>query len=267
MRAEMRYKDISMRLHSRSHDEVMVAPNYDDSPVAVRDDITAAHRATWEHIARPGSWWTGAERVAIAAEARHAERCALCAERKGALSPNAVSGEHESLAELPAVAVDAIHRIVTDPGRLSQAWFEGLLQLGLTDASYVELVAVVVVVMNIDYFAHALGVQLLPLPVPRAGEPTHHRPQCARDHGAWVATIASGEEAGPERDLYRGKKVAVVGTALSLVPAELEHPRILARAQYVSPSRLMDFSQHRSVTRAQMELVAARVSAINECFY
>ncbi len=41
--------------------------SYGGSPLTVRDDLVAAHRRTWEHIARPGTW-NGAERFAIAAE-------------------------------------------------------------------------------------------------------------------------------------------------------------------------------------------------------
>ena len=33
----------------------------------VRDDLAEAHRLAWEHVARPGSWWTGAQRVELAA--------------------------------------------------------------------------------------------------------------------------------------------------------------------------------------------------------
>ena len=63
-----------------------------EAPIPVRDDIPAAHRKTWERIASPGCWWTGAERVAIAAEVRAARDCALCDERKKALSPYGYSG-------------------------------------------------------------------------------------------------------------------------------------------------------------------------------
>jgi hypothetical protein len=241
--------------------------DYEAATVIVRRDIVDAHRATWDLIARPGSWWTGAERVAIAAEVRHAEGCTLCVARKAALSPSSVSGEHESLAELPDAAIDAIHRIVTDPGRLSQNWFEGLVADGLSDASYVELVSVVVATMSVDYFARSVGVELLPLPLPVAGACSGYRPACAQDNGAWVPTIAPGQENGAESNLYGGKRPAVVATALSLVPEALRIPQLLARVQYISPGRMMNLREGRSITRAQMELVAARVSAINECFY
>ena len=61
-------------------------------------------------IGRPGTWWTGADRVAIAAETRHVVRCELCVARREALSPAMVAGDHSSLGTLPAAAVEAIHR-------------------------------------------------------------------------------------------------------------------------------------------------------------
>ena len=58
--------------------------DYASAPIKVRDDITEAHRRAWQRIAAPGTWWTGKDRVAIAAEVRNAVKCALCKERKAA---------------------------------------------------------------------------------------------------------------------------------------------------------------------------------------
>jgi hypothetical protein len=146
--------------------------SYADATVPVRDDLQASQRRAFEKLARPGTWWSGAERVAIAAEARHAPRCATCRARRAALSPHTVSGEHESLGRLPAAAVEAIHQITNDPGRLTRAWFEKTLAAGLDDAHYVELVGVVVTLVSIDAFCRALGVAPRPLPEPAAGEPS-----------------------------------------------------------------------------------------------
>jgi len=37
--------------------------------ITVREDLADAHRLAWEHIATPGSWWSGAERVELAGTA------------------------------------------------------------------------------------------------------------------------------------------------------------------------------------------------------
>ena len=41
---------------------------YSDSPYPIREDIKEAHKEYWQRLCRPGSWWTGAERIAIAEE-------------------------------------------------------------------------------------------------------------------------------------------------------------------------------------------------------
>jgi len=55
-----------------------MTPRDAPTPYPIRDDLAAAHARAWARIARPGTWWDGAARVAIAAEARHAIGCALC---------------------------------------------------------------------------------------------------------------------------------------------------------------------------------------------
>ena len=34
--------------------------------VTVRHDLAEAHRLAWEHVAAPGSWWSGEQRVELA---------------------------------------------------------------------------------------------------------------------------------------------------------------------------------------------------------
>ena len=80
----------------------MTEISYAAAPVPVRDDLLAAHRRAWQRLARAGNWWTGAERVAIAAEVRHAWQCSLCQARKAALSPYTIAGTHESVSPLSA---------------------------------------------------------------------------------------------------------------------------------------------------------------------
>ena len=75
----------------------------------IRSDMPEAYREVWEMIARPGNWWRGEDRVAIAAETRNALDCELCKERKAALSPFSVKGEHATVTNLPAPAIDAVH--------------------------------------------------------------------------------------------------------------------------------------------------------------
>ena len=51
--------------------------SYDDAPVPIRQDLIEAHQRSWQRIAAPGTWLTGATRVAIAREVRNAHQCGL----------------------------------------------------------------------------------------------------------------------------------------------------------------------------------------------
>ena len=81
----------------------------------------AAIDESFAELGRAGTWWTGAERVAMLAEARAARACALCAERKAALPPYAVAADHDATARLPAPVVDAVQRLATDPRRITES--------------------------------------------------------------------------------------------------------------------------------------------------
>src|SRR5690348_2011126 len=102
-------------------------PTSERRAMHIRADLAEAQRTAWEKIGTAGTWWTGAERVAIAAETRHALRCPLCAARKDAVSPAMVGGDHATLGALPGAAVEAIHRIRTDPGRIGEGWYRRVL--------------------------------------------------------------------------------------------------------------------------------------------
>lgn len=246
----------------------MREPSYAASRWPVRNDLAEAHRAAWEALAAPGTWWSGVERVAIAREVRTARACRLCARRRAALSPAHATGQHDGDSPLEAAAVDAVHRLVTDPGRLSRAWWDGLVAAGLTPERYVELLGVVVTVVSVDAFCRGIGVALHPLPEPLPGAPTRHRPAGVADEGAWVPTLPQHAASGPEADLYAGMPFAPnVIRALSLVPDEVRRLRALGRAHYLSEREMMDLEVGRALDRRQMELIAGRVSARRECFY
>jgi hypothetical protein len=234
----------------------------------VREDIQGAHRRLWEHIGGAGSWWTGTQRVAIAAEARQADACHLCAARKSALSAAAVHGEHRSCGALSRDLVDVIHRVRTDPARLSRSWFDMVIAAGLEPPAYVELIAVVTMITGVDCFARALGVAPFPLPEPRSGVPSRYRPAGAKPGTAWVPMIAPEDATGPEADLYPANTIVPnIMRALSLAPSEARMLQTLAATHYLSVEQIGDPTARRSLDRMQIELVAARVSALNQCFY
>lgn len=246
----------------------MIDISYDSAPVPVRADLPAAHRRAWRRLARAGNWWTGAERVAIAAEVRNAWQCPLCKARKAALSPYTLQGTHHAVSDLPASVIDVIHRVVTDPGRLTQTWFAKTMASGeISDGHYVEIVDVIVTAVSIDSFCRGIGAPLHPLPQPEAGEPSRYRPATAKLEAAWLPMIPPEGAVGAEADLWGTARVGNVIRALSLVPDAVRQLMDLSDAHYIPRDRVTDFTCGRSLSRAQMELVAGRVSALRGCFY
>lgn len=245
--------------------------DYSNTPITVRSDITAAQQKAWQVIGQAGTWWTGGQRVAIAAEARNAPNCKLCRARKEALSPFAIEGEHDSVTDLPAAAIDVIHRVVTDPARLTRPWFESVLDEGLSDAEYVEVAIVSVLTVAIDTFARAVGSPPWTLPEAVEGEPTHIRPEGLADEGAYVPVITPNGAGPTEADLYNGSApfVLPILRSISLVPDQARLFYSIFSAQYLLPPEFFDPGSNggRAISRPQMELIAARVSALNGCFF
>jgi hypothetical protein len=242
---------------------------YQDSPYPIRTDLSASHQRYWQALARPGNWFSGAERIAIAAEVRNATQCAYCAQRKQALSPYNFEGEHRSDDVLSSEQVDAVHRIITDQSRITQAWINQNLALGFSEEQYVELLGVTVTVFSIDEFNRALGLPLEPLPDPLPGEPDHYRPSETEHDTGFVAMIPPDGATGKESDLWPKYRTANVLRALSLVPNAVRQWMDVAGAQYLTPKTMVNMAggTGRSINRMQIELVAGRVSSINECFY
>ena len=247
----------------------MRALSYHSASMPVRENFAAAHTRFWQRLAAPGAWWTGAQRVALAAEVRQARHCALCQARLAALTPAAVQGEHDHLHALPLATVDVVHRVVTDPNRLTHTWFEGVMEAGLSAEAYVEIIGTVVAMVSIDSFCRGIGVPLHPLPEPLAGDPSHYRPQGATQNDAWVPMIPPENLGEPEADLYGGNPaIGNVIRAMSLVPDEVRTLQDLSAVHYLPSNQVRDPSASvGSLSRVQMELVAGRVSALRECFY
>jgi hypothetical protein len=252
-----------------SSEEPPMSEFYASAPIEIRDDLAAAHARAWARIGRPGTWWDGPRRVAIAAETRHALSCALCRRRKEALSPGAIEGAHDSLGGLPDVVVEVVHRVRTDPGRLSKRWFRGVIAASLSEEQYVETISIVAHVVAIDTMASGLGFDLLPLAPPELGMPSQYRPSGVKPGGAWLPWLEPADLSEAESGLYpAGRPAANIMKAMSLVPDEVRSFFDLMSHQYQPPLAMRDFSrEYRAITHAQIELLAARVSALNQCLY
>lgn len=248
-----------------SHSKV----NYADARYPVRTDFEQAHARYWARLQCAGAWWTSAERIDISREVRAAWACPLCTERRQALSPAGVAGTHHKVSELPDIAVEAIHRIATDASRLTRNWYLGLLDAGLSEGHYVEIVGAVVAIVSIDSFATALGVTERPLPSPGAGEPSHYRPSAAGEDDAWVPMVKAENAGTPEADLWVSGRASNVIRAMSLVPDEVRTLKDLSAAHYLPMSEVRKAGVDRGgpLSRSQIELLAGRTSAINSCYY
>lgn len=226
---------------------------YSDTGLDVPTDYCEVHASVWQQLGACGTWWSGPDRVAIMAEVRSAHGCGLCRDRKQALTPYAVDGAHSSTNGLSSSAVEAVHRITTDPGRLTRSWAETIIE-DIGEEPYVELVAVVCAQFAVDGFAEALGTDVAALPSPGSGAPSRIRPADVGDVGAWVAQSLD-------------KTMANVTRAVSLVPDASAAWREVSGFHYSRGSEFLDLVWDRALTRPQVEVVASTVSSVNECFY
>lgn len=241
-------------------------PNAKNPPI--REGLARELERAWSRLASPGTWWDGAERLAIAGEARNAQRCALCRRRKEALSPYAGTGTHDHLDALPAALVEVVHRIATDAGRLKRGWVDAMLEAGIRDEQYVEAVGVIALITALDSFDHALGRSPRPLPAPGSGQPTRHRPAGAKAGLAWVPTVAPEDLAPGDPDPYTVHGAKNIHRALSLVPQEVINFFDLDVELYLKDHEIRDFGrEYRALTHPQIELLAGRVSALHGCYY
>jgi hypothetical protein len=247
--------------------EAILVATDEAPPYPVRAELVGAHARVWDRLARAGTWLDGRTRVRVAAETRNAPGCALCSRLEAVLSPYAVEGTHDARGELPDNWIEMIHRIVADPGRLTHAWYRRMLASGITDAEYVEIVSVIAHVTAIDTFARGLGIPVPALPAPLPGTPSRYRPAEARQHEAWAPNIAWHEHGPNEADYFAGPP-ANIRRALSLVPDEARSFFDLVAHQYLPGPVMRDFGrEYRAITHAQIELLAGRISAINQCVY
>lgn len=210
--------------------------DFSSSPLPVRNDLPAAFSIVWGRMAAPGTWWTGAERVAIVAVAREAYR-----------------GDGTAAADgIPAAAREAAALISHRPAGVTKEMIGRWQQRDLDPMRYIELVGVVSSLTAVDTFHRALGLDLEDLPEPIDGKPTGQMPEpVATLTKAWVPMV------GPPS----------IPVSLSAVPAEMTALEALHGPMYLRYDEMGDPTISRALSRAQMELVAGRTSAINECFY
>lgn len=197
----------------------------------VRDDIRAALREEWRRLASAGTWFDGATRVAIAAEARAARR----------------RGEADT--DLFPLIAEATQAVSAAAAFVSRDWVDDLVQRGLAIEEYVEITGLVGQLAAVDTYVEGVGAPQEPLPDPLPGEPSRQPNPAAQWRAALVPT-QTGD--GPPY-------------ALSAVPAEARALLDLHAALYMPVEQMGDLASGGDLARPQMEFVAARTSYLNDC--
>jgi len=228
--------------------------SYESGLAPVPPDVGELHATTWEGLGGPGDWWNGTERVDVIREVRLARGCTLCAARRESISPMSVSGQHDSETRLDAAVVETVHRLTTDANRVTASW-AGDRIAALDAAPYAELVGLVAMCNIIDTFCVAVGVAEPEPPLAKAGEPTRVVPEGLDDlETAYV----------PQR---HDPSLPNVRRSLAIVPHTFAEYFSLAGPMYSGAAFGNLVWTHRALNRPQVELLAARTSALNECFY
>ena len=236
---------------------------YADSQYPVREDLDAVHAGQLDQLADPGTWGTGAQRLAIARQVRQACYDAGTQEAPDDPGPPSDAG-------LPDAVCAIVRRLAVAPKDFLEDSYEEAGKAGLSDEEYVEIVGIVSRLTDMDVFARGIGVPLRPLPAAREGRPSRARPRVARKEMAWVPTVPNLPEGGEEAaEIYGEDYRPYIIRSLSLVPDEMRRHLELEEVQYLPMKNVFvaDYQHHEGFTRSQVELIAGRVSALNECFY
>ena len=198
-------------------------------------DVNDAMKAALAAIAAPGSFFTGPERIALAESAR------------------AARGLGESSTEMPPVIAEAVTRVATDAKSSRQDHVKAWEQDGRDVLAYIELVSVVAQISGMDSYRFALGQELEQLPAPLPGDPVPVVHPDAVTSNAWVPTVG----------------IALAPTAISALPNETAAKKAIATAWYIPDDMVHKYGEEPGLelTRPQMEIVAARTSWLNECFF
>ncbi len=141
--------------------------------------------------------------------------------------------------------------LYSSPATVDEAAARSVADL-VGDPPVVEAVGVVARLSCVDRFCQVIGVDQLPLPEPVTAPPT--------------GDIAPGLK---RRRAHVPMPPGPIPVALDLVPAEGKALRAMFGPFYMTEEQMADpnFARHPGLDTAQLEIVAARVSLVNRCFY
>ena len=217
----------------------------------IPDALLDAFNACWERMAEPGEWWTGKERIAILEEVRkdrdegHPKVRSSLADLSNTPSP-----------VISPLTSEIVRMVTSNAAEIDDKWAKEAISL-IGEGKYSELVSLVVNIVPIDIFCLLLGRPVVSLPVPKGGKPAGKIPEGLSDGGAFVRW---------KTENWVGPNVA---RALSFVPKDNEIRMKLVGSMYAGSEKFisMVWDENEPLDRAQVEIIAARTSSINECFY
>ncbi len=237
---------------------------YSDSRYPVSPRLETLHVGELQSYAHSGTWGTAAQRTAIAATARIAQ----CEHG----SQESVGDEElAARAKLPDAAVRLARAVAVDSQNIDRKFCQDIQAQGVSEGAYVEIVALVSRLSNLDVFTRGLGIPVRKLLEPAdETHPSFERPAEAVDEGFFTASVPSAPQGGAlAESLYGESPAGNIFRAVSLVPDEARRVMSLVSQQYFGAEHLLDFhaaSDH-ALSRAQIELIATKVSEHNQCFY
>jgi len=215
---------------------------------SVSEEIIDSFQIVWEYLGQPGDWWTGSQRIEIAEEVRRSAPRPMW-DRPPSLAdlPDTLNGE------LSLFEQGVVERVTVDPSSIDQATYDQIVER-IGENKYAELASIVTQIVPIDHLHDALGIEREKLPLATEGNIGMQRPIGLVNGIGFLPTL-------PADGLPH------VAVSLSLALADNARRMLLVRAMYSGKSFGDMIWTHRTLSRPQVELVAARTSALNECFY
>lgn len=202
----------------------------DDRVIGLLDEVDGVVDEQWRSFGEPGTWLDGHDRAAVVRAAR--------------AQPESGGSEPTSLDDVARLVA---HRASTITG----ATVDAIEAAGIDRATYVEIVGIVSRAVAIDTFDRGIGRPVRALPDVVDGPPSRRPVADTRRRAGWVPTLGA---IGPP-------------TALNSVKREAADQEALHDVLYLSYRGMGDLDADRGLHRTQMELVAARVSLLNDCLF
>jgi hypothetical protein len=200
----------------------------------IQEEIELVVADQWLRLANAGTWFTGVQRVAIARITRQAQ------------ADEPINSEGVS-----SIVADATVKVAVNAHTINEKWVEGCYERGLKPLELVELTAIVAQLSTIDTYTLGIGDVLRKLPEPQAGSPSEEEVKGAKLTRGWYPT--------------RG--IAGAPNCFSAVADENKALHDIHEAMYLSMEEMANVSIVKTLHRSQIELLAARTSNYNDCFY